>query len=74
MTQPYSARLDSALGHLSEAASEVQRALGSPYPDYQYVQSSDGSTAYLVKREWTCTCPGWQYRRTCRHIDEVLRG
>ncbi len=67
----YSTRLDSELENLADAAQRVRRAIDSPYPDYQYVPSSDGSTAYLVKREWTCTCPGWQYRRTCRHISEV---
>ena len=39
------------------------------------VKSSDGVTTYLVKLMagglWTCTCPGFGYLRTCRHIRAV---
>jgi SWIM zinc finger len=35
-----------------------------------------GSEPYEVRREgdsFTCTCPGWRYRRRCRHVAELLR-
>ncbi len=36
------------------------------------VKSSDGVTVYLVRclpgGLWTCTCPGFINRSTCRHI------
>ena len=72
MTQLHSANLDSALGALEQATVQVRRALASPRPDYLYVPSSDGQTAYLIQREWTCTCEGFKYRHTCRHLDEYV--
>ena len=38
------------------------------------VQGSKGNT-YIVTKEngkATCTCPGYSYRKSCRHIDEVM--
>jgi len=69
----YGTNIDAAFADLEAAASRVRRALASPIPNYQYVPSSDGTKAYLVQREWTCTCEGWKYRRTCRHLDEVIK-
>ena len=44
-------------------------------PDYRQwtVQGSKGNS-YLVirsKGSYNCTCPGFTYRKTCRHIAEV---
>ena len=44
-------------------------------PDYRQwtVQGSKGNS-YLVirsKGSYNCTCPGFTYRKTCRHIQEV---
>jgi hypothetical protein len=38
------------------------------------VTSSDGMTNYEVRNRdgvWSCTCDGFHYRRTCRHIKEI---
>ena len=39
------------------------------------VKSSDKVTVYLVRWVpgglWTCTCPGFAHRSTCRHIKAV---
>lgn len=43
--------------------------------DFEIIGSQ--GTRYYVKRkgsEWTCTCSGFGFRRSCRHITEVLRG
>lgn len=49
--------------------------LDAPDLHYQYVMSSDGTTAYLVRQRasgrWTCECAGFTYRERCRHIDVV---
>lgn len=39
------------------------------------VRSASGNGSYTVTRlpsgEWTCPCPGFQYREHCRHVDEA---
>lgn len=37
------------------------------------VQGSRGSryTVIRSKNSWTCTCPGFQFRKSCRHIKEL---
>lgn len=38
------------------------------------IKSSKGLKSYIIKRQnndYTCSCPGYGFRRTCRHIDEV---
>ncbi len=37
------------------------------------VDGSKGSkyTVIRTKNKWTCTCPGFQFRKTCRHIMEL---
>lgn len=38
------------------------------------VQGSNGKIYYLTKNvnsTYTCTCPGYMFRRKCRHITEV---
>ena len=40
------------------------------------VMSSSGKKYYVVKfygEELTCTCPGFNYRRSCRHVNEIAR-
>ena len=31
--------------------------------------SEEGEHHSLDSEEWTCSCPGFTYRQTCRHID-----
>jgi hypothetical protein len=37
------------------------------------VDGSKGSRYTVIrnKTNWTCTCPGFQFRRSCRHIQEL---
>lgn len=39
----------------------------------QIVKGSKGQEYILTKAEgkWTCTCPGFQFRRTCKHVAEA---
>lgn len=42
------------------------------------VSSSKGKDSYVVRREasngrYSCTCAGFQFRRNCRHIDDVRK-
>lgn len=36
------------------------------------VKGSKGNTYYIDKDEGTCTCPGYTFRGTCKHIKDVL--
>ena len=37
------------------------------------VDGSKGSkyTVVCTRNKWTCTCPGFQFRKSCRHIQEL---
>jgi hypothetical protein len=37
------------------------------------VEGSRGSRYTVVRAQstWTCTCPGFQFRKSCRHIQEL---
>lgn len=35
------------------------------------VKGSKGETYYVNKTEGTCTCPGYTYRGTCKHVKEA---
>jgi hypothetical protein len=37
------------------------------------IDGSKGSkyTVVCTRNKWTCTCPGFQFRRSCRHIQEL---
>lgn len=37
------------------------------------VAGSKGSkyTVVRARNKWTCTCPGFQFRKSCRHIQEL---
>ncbi len=37
------------------------------------VEGSKGScyTVIRTKNKWACTCPGFQFRKSCRHIQEL---
>lgn len=37
------------------------------------VQGSRGSQYVIVrsKNSWSCTCPGFQFRRSCKHISQI---
>ena len=55
--------------------SEGKRAAVKVDPDYQQwtVKGSKGNE-YLVirqKGQYNCSCPGFTYRKSCRHITEV---
>lgn len=64
-------RLNRAISGAVDALTELQRAARLPYGQQQWVPSSDGHSAYLVSWQLTCTCEGYRYRQTCRHIEEV---
>ena len=47
-------------------------------PEDREVRTFEGSkgNTYTVTREGrraVCTCPGFQFRKTCKHVDEVLK-
>jgi hypothetical protein len=59
---------------------DFQKAINAPasrgaYSEASYrVLSSDGVTRYTVTNQegrWTCTCVGFSYRNTCKHVDSV---
>lgn len=37
------------------------------------IEGSKGSRYTVVRTQltWTCTCPGFQFRKSCRHIQEL---
>jgi len=35
------------------------------------IQGSKGSVYYVNEAEGTCTCPGYTYRGTCKHLKEL---
>ena len=38
------------------------------------VMSSSGKGSYLVEFDgmyWNCTCPGFGFRQTCRHLEKI---
>lgn len=37
------------------------------------VEGSRGSRYTVVRAQhaWTCTCPGYQFRKTCKHVTEL---
>lgn len=39
------------------------------------VEGSNGKKYYLTKRNsrWLCTCPGFQFRHKCRHVEEMSK-
>lgn len=36
------------------------------------IEGSKGAKYYLNLDEKTCTCPGYTYRGTCKHVKEIL--
>ncbi len=47
-----------------------------PSSDVITVLGSKGETYYLTNEgpDWFCTCPGFKFRGSCRHVAEVLQG
>ena len=41
--------------------------------DSVQVQGSGGKVYHLTRNRagWTCTCPGYMFRRRCRHVEEA---
>ncbi len=35
------------------------------------VKGSKGNSYYVNKEEGTCTCPGFQFRGKCKHVEQV---
>jgi hypothetical protein len=35
------------------------------------IDGSKGNKYYVNKRDMTCTCPGFTYRGTCKHVKEL---
>ena len=44
----------------------------SASPELVEVQGSKGDVYYVNVAEGTCTCPGYTYRGTCRHVKELV--
>lgn len=42
-------------------------------PETRKVQGSKGETYYVNDAEGTCTCPGFKFRGTCRHLEVDTR-
>lgn len=38
------------------------------------VEGSKGSRYTIIRSKniWTCTCPGFQFRKSCKHINELV--
>lgn len=36
------------------------------------IQGSKGNVYYVNEAEATCTCPGYTYRGTCKHLTELI--
>lgn len=47
----------------------------NPTISSHYVLNSKADDYYVVSQHedfsFSCSCPGWRFRRRCRHIDEV---
>ena len=66
---------DTTLDRVDKYMVVDQRFTPAQSPDVRTyeVQGSTGNT-YTVTQDgdtWTCTCPGFGWRRKCRHINEV---
>jgi hypothetical protein len=51
-----------------------QGAEETPDPEVITVEGSKGSKYYLTQEngQWTCTCPGFKYRGSCKHVVDRL--
>ena len=52
----------------------AQAITGPQVRQFEFASSRDPSTKYVVSvsgGDIDCTCPGFQYRGTCRHVLEV---
>ena len=54
----------------------AQAITGPQVRQFEFPSSRDPSTKYVVSvsgGDVDCTCPGFQYRGTCRHVIEVKK-
>jgi hypothetical protein len=50
-----------------------EKVLAKDAPKTWVVEGSKGSKYTVVRSKniWTCTCPGFQFRKSCRHVTEL---
>ena len=41
--------------------------------NYYYVVSHTSGKIYKINKDLCCTCKGYEYRRTCKHVKEVIK-
>jgi hypothetical protein len=40
---------------------------------FYYVVSTTSDKVYKIDKDLRCTCKGYEYRRTCKHVKEVIK-
>jgi len=52
---------------------DFSHLLKLPVPETKVVKGSKGNEYVLTKTggKWACTCPGFEFRSTCKHVKEA---